>query len=187
MAEPISSPSNTRSTLLSSRCEIGVPQQIGNLTAIGKPHDLFAKYTGTGRYLPERVLTNFDLEKMVDTTDEWIRTRTGVERRHIVTAEDDDDVGHVRRGREECDWKRCRCQKTRRRRHDHASARRRPDLDVSQHSYPGSTSPWYSGMPRHRSLEAACTGFIYALTTADKYIKARRREMCVLGHWRRDA
>lgn len=39
---------------------------------------------GFGRTVPERVLTNHDLEKMVDTSDEWIRTRTGIERRHIV-------------------------------------------------------------------------------------------------------
>ena len=47
------------------------------------------KIIGTGSYLPEKVLTNFDLEKMVDTSDEWIRTRTGVEKRHIVR---DDEV-----------------------------------------------------------------------------------------------
>ncbi len=40
---------------------------------------------GTGAYLPEKVLTNFDLEKMVDTSDEWIRTRTGIRERRIVT------------------------------------------------------------------------------------------------------
>lgn len=39
---------------------------------------------GTGSYLPEKVLTNFDLEKMVETSDEWIRTRTGIRERHIV-------------------------------------------------------------------------------------------------------
>ena len=39
---------------------------------------------GTGSYLPERVLTNDDLEKMVDTSDEWIRTRTGMRERHIA-------------------------------------------------------------------------------------------------------
>ena len=39
---------------------------------------------GTGRAVPTRVLTNHDLEKMVDTSDEWIRTRTGIERRHIA-------------------------------------------------------------------------------------------------------
>ena len=43
----------------------------------------YSRIAGTGRYLPEKILTNFDLEKMVDTTDEWIRTRTGVERRHV--------------------------------------------------------------------------------------------------------
>src|SRR2546429_433052 len=39
---------------------------------------------GPGLHLPEKVITNFDLEKMVDTTDEWIRSRTGIERRHVA-------------------------------------------------------------------------------------------------------
>ena len=43
-----------------------------------------AKISYTARYLPERVLSNFDLEKMVDTTDDWIRSRTGIEKRHLV-------------------------------------------------------------------------------------------------------
>ncbi|MDE0316553.1 MAG: ketoacyl-ACP synthase III [Candidatus Poribacteria bacterium] len=47
----------------------------------------YAAITGTGSYLPETVLTNFDLEKMVDTSDEWIRQRTGIAERRI--AEDD--------------------------------------------------------------------------------------------------
>jgi 3-oxoacyl-[acyl-carrier-protein] synthase-3 len=42
------------------------------------------KITGTGSYLPERILTNSDLEKMVDTSDEWITTRTGIKERHIA-------------------------------------------------------------------------------------------------------
>lgn len=42
---------------------------------------------GIGSYVPERVLTNFDLEKMVDTSDEWIKTRTGIEERRIAPAE----------------------------------------------------------------------------------------------------
>ena len=41
---------------------------------------------GTGHYAPEKLLTNFELEKMVDTTDEWIRTRTGIETRHIASS-----------------------------------------------------------------------------------------------------
>ena len=43
-----------------------------------------AEITATARYLPERKLSNFDLEKMVDTSDEWIRSRTGIENRHLV-------------------------------------------------------------------------------------------------------
>ena len=44
-----------------------------------------ATVTATARYLPKRVLTNADLEKMVDTSDEWIRNRTGIENRHLVS------------------------------------------------------------------------------------------------------
>ncbi len=43
-----------------------------------------ARIVGTGHFLPEKVVTNFDLEKMMDTSDEWIRQRTGIERRHWV-------------------------------------------------------------------------------------------------------
>jgi 3-oxoacyl-[acyl-carrier-protein] synthase-3 len=43
-----------------------------------------ARITSLGTYVPEKVLTNADLEKIVDTSDEWIRTRTGIERRHVV-------------------------------------------------------------------------------------------------------
>jgi len=43
-----------------------------------------AAIAGTGSYLPDRVLTNADLERMVDTTDEWIRTRTGISERHLA-------------------------------------------------------------------------------------------------------
>jgi 3-oxoacyl-[acyl-carrier-protein] synthase III len=44
-----------------------------------------SRIIGTGHHVPERVLSNFDLEKMVDTSDEWIRTRTGIRERRIVT------------------------------------------------------------------------------------------------------
>jgi 3-oxoacyl-[acyl-carrier-protein] synthase-3 len=47
----------------------------------------FSRIVGTGRYLPDRILTNSDLEKMVDTSDEWIRSRTGIERRHIAASD----------------------------------------------------------------------------------------------------
>ena len=43
-----------------------------------------AKITGVAGYVPPRVLTNADLEKMVDTSDEWIQDRTGIRERHVV-------------------------------------------------------------------------------------------------------
>ena len=66
---------------------------------------MYTKIVGTGRYLPEKVLTNFDLEEMVDTTDEWIRTRTGVERRHAVAPDETTSAptrAASRRLRDEC-------------------------------------------------------------------------------------
>ncbi|MFJ8520466.1 beta-ketoacyl-ACP synthase III [Lysinibacillus xylanilyticus] len=48
---------------------------------------------GIGKYVPEKVVTNFDLEKMMDTSDEWIRTRTGIEERHF--AADDQETSDL--------------------------------------------------------------------------------------------
>lgn len=45
---------------------------------------IYSKIVGTGSYLPEKILTNFDLEKIVDTSNEWIVERTGIHRRHIA-------------------------------------------------------------------------------------------------------
>lgn len=127
---------------------------------------MYTKIAGTGRYLPEKILTNFDLEKMVETSDEWIRTRTGVERRHCVR--DDETTSDM-------------CV---------AAAKvaiETAGIDVSDIDLVviGTTSPDLifpnvATLVQHRlgipactafSLEAACTGFIYALTTADKFIK----------------
>ena len=44
-----------------------------------------AKISKTAKYLPKKTLTNSDLEKMVDTSNEWILSRTGIEKRHIVS------------------------------------------------------------------------------------------------------
>ena len=46
---------------------------------------IYSRILGTGGYLPERVMTNAELETMVDTTDAWIRERTGIEKRHLVS------------------------------------------------------------------------------------------------------
>ncbi len=53
------------------------------------------KIAGTGHYVPERVVTNFDLEKLMDTSDEWIRERTGIrERRFVEPGTGSSDLGH---------------------------------------------------------------------------------------------
>jgi 3-oxoacyl-[acyl-carrier-protein] synthase III len=48
------------------------------------PHMIYSKILGTGSYLPKKILTNADLEKLVDTSDQWIVERTGIKQRHIV-------------------------------------------------------------------------------------------------------
>ena len=45
---------------------------------------MYSRIAGTGSYLPKKILTNRDLEKLVDTSDEWIRTRTGISQRHVA-------------------------------------------------------------------------------------------------------
>ena len=45
---------------------------------------MYARIAGTGSYLPKKILTNAELETLVDTSDEWIRTRTGIEQRHVA-------------------------------------------------------------------------------------------------------
>src|SRR5580698_2313239 len=45
---------------------------------------MYSRIAGTGSYLPKKILTNHDLEKMVDTSDEWITTRTGIKERHVA-------------------------------------------------------------------------------------------------------
>ena len=59
-----------------------------------------AQITGTGAYLPDKILTNFDLEKTLDTTDEWIRTRTGIEERRIASEDETSSTMAINASRE---------------------------------------------------------------------------------------
>ncbi|HET9679449.1 MAG TPA: beta-ketoacyl-ACP synthase III [Gammaproteobacteria bacterium] len=127
---------------------------------------LFSRIAGTGRFLPEKVLTNFDLEKMVETTDEWIRTRTGIERRHIA-AENETTLDL--------------CEKAARNAMDMAGITADElDMIVVGTTTPDLVFPNMGVLLQHRlgangcmamGMEAACTGFIYALGTADKFIQ----------------
>ncbi|MGB6604957.1 MAG: beta-ketoacyl-ACP synthase III [Steroidobacteraceae bacterium] len=138
---------------------------------------IYSRIAGTGSHLPEKVVTNFDLEKMVDTSDEWIRTRTGIERRHVA-ADGETTVDLA----------------------EHA-ARRALDAagvapgDVDFIAF-GTTTPdlvfpncgtllqarlGCRGVPAF-SLETACAGFMYALSIADKYVRCgEARRALVVG------
>ncbi len=127
---------------------------------------MYSRIIGTGKYLPERVLTNLDLEAMVDTTAEWIRTRTGIEQRHI--AADDEttsdlayhaslaalDMAGV--GPQEIDMI--------------VVGTCTPDLVFPNVACLLQRRLGISGGPAF-SVEAACSGFMYALTTADQFMR----------------
>ena len=128
---------------------------------------IYSRIEETGRYLPERIMTNADLEKLVDTSDEWIRTRTGVERRHV--AGDDEKTSDL-------------CVEAAKQAIEAAGIDKSEiDLILVGTTSPDLIFPNIATIIQHKlglggcpavSMEAACTGFIYALTTADKYIRA---------------
>jgi 3-oxoacyl-[acyl-carrier-protein] synthase III len=138
---------------------------------------MYSRIIGTGKYLPEKVLTNFDLEKMVETSDEWIRTRTGIERRHI--AADDQATSDLAY---------------------HASVAAIEDAGLDPQDIDfivvGTTTPdlifpnvgcllqeklGISGPPAF-SIEAACSGFIYSLGVADQFLRGgQARRALVVG------
>jgi 3-oxoacyl-[acyl-carrier-protein] synthase-3 len=128
---------------------------------------IYSRIAGTGRFLPERILTNADLEKMVDTTDEWIRTRTGVERRHIASEDQTTSDLCVEAAKVAMATAGVTADDV--------------DLIVVGTTSPDLIFPNVATLVQHRlgihgcpafSIEAACTGFIYALTTADKFVRA---------------
>lgn len=125
-----------------------------------------AKITATGSYLPERILTNFDLEKMVDTSDEWIRQRTGIEVRHIAEDESTSDLAAKAAD----------------------DILKNSSLDASDVELiivatvtPDQPLPATALFVQEKigannafafDINAACSGFIYALSVADAYIRA---------------
>ncbi|HET9329613.1 MAG TPA: beta-ketoacyl-ACP synthase III [Steroidobacteraceae bacterium] len=127
---------------------------------------IYSRIAGTGSYLPQKVVTNFDLEKIVDTSDEWIRSRTGIERRHVAADGETtvDLAEHAARRALE------------------AAGLAPGDIDFIAF---GTTTPdlvfpncgvllqqrlGCRGVPAF-SVETACAGFMYALSIADKYVR----------------
>jgi 3-oxoacyl-[acyl-carrier-protein] synthase III len=138
---------------------------------------IYSRIIGTGRYLPDNIVTNADLEQRLDTTDEWIRTRTGIERRHIaLEGQGTTDLcegaarGALEAARITAD---------------------ELDLIVVGTTTPDQVFPNVGVLLQHRlgihgcpafSLEAACTSFMYALAVADKFIQSgTARTALVIG------
>ena len=127
---------------------------------------IFTEIKGTGSYVPSKVLTNDDLKQFVDTSDEWIHSRTGIRERHIVTDEYTIDLAEKASLRALED-----------------SGLNPEDIDVvlvatvtSDNAFPG-----VSQLLQHRlglneimafDVNAACSGFLYVLNIADKMIKS---------------
>jgi 3-oxoacyl-[acyl-carrier-protein] synthase-3 len=126
----------------------------------------YSRITGTGSYLPEKVLTNHDLEKIMDTTDEWIRDRTGISKRHIAAGDETTcDLAEIAANRAM-----------------EAAGRtpRQIDLIVFATTTPDRVFPSTACLLQQRldihgtaafDIQAVCTGFVYALGIADKFIK----------------
>ncbi len=127
---------------------------------------IYSRIIGTGGYLPEKILTNFDLEKMVETSDEWIRERTGIEQRHIV--ED---------GQTTCDLAEVASRKAIEAAGVDANS---IDLIIVATTTPDKTFPSTACLLQQRlnihgcpafDIQAVCSGFVYALSVADQFIK----------------
>jgi 3-oxoacyl-[acyl-carrier-protein] synthase-3 len=127
----------------------------------------YSRIVGTGSYLPEKVLTNADLEKMVETSDEWIVSRSGIRERHVAAeGETTGDLAF------------------------HAATRaleaagmkgEEIELVVLGTTTPDIIFPSTACLLQHRigangcpafDVNAACSGFIYALSVADQFIKS---------------
>jgi 3-oxoacyl-[acyl-carrier-protein] synthase-3 len=127
---------------------------------------IFTKILGTGSYIPEKILTNEDLKRYVDTTDEWITSRTGIKERHIVTNESTLDLAY------------------------NASLRAIEDSGIEKHhidllivatvtsdyAFPGVANLLQAKLGLENimafDINAACSGFIYTMQIADKMIKS---------------
>ena len=128
---------------------------------------IYSRIAGTGSYLPEKVLTNDDLSRFVDTSDDWIRSRTGIRERHV--AADGQTTGDL--GVEAA------------RRALEAAGVDPGDLDliVVGTTTPDLVFPSTACLIQARlgalgctafDVNAACSGFIYALSVADKFIRS---------------
>jgi 3-oxoacyl-[acyl-carrier-protein] synthase III len=126
----------------------------------------YSRISGTGSYLPEKVVHNTDLEKLMETSDEWIRERTGIERRHYAAdGQTTVDMAEVaaRRAIESAGLKPADIDLI-------VFATATPDLLFPNCGTLLQARLGCTGTPAF-SVEAACSGFIYALSIADKFLR----------------
>jgi len=137
----------------------------------------YSRITGTGSYLPAKVLTNSDLERIVDTTDEWIHARTGIRQRHVAADDEktSDLAAHASRKALE------------------AAAVAAADIDLivvatttPDMVFPGTACILQSKLGIRNcpafDVQAVCSGFVYALATADQFMRSGRyRNALVVG------
>jgi 3-oxoacyl-[acyl-carrier-protein] synthase-3 len=137
----------------------------------------YSRVIGTGSYLPEKILTNQDLERMMDTSDEWIRTRTGIAQRHIAA---DDEMASdlaLKASREAIKSAGIGLEEI--------------DLIIVATTTPDVIFPSTACILQNKlgvgscaafDVQAVCSGFIYALATADMFIRAGKcRSALVVG------
>ncbi|MGC1548370.1 MAG: beta-ketoacyl-ACP synthase III [Rhodanobacter sp.] len=138
---------------------------------------IYSRIIATGSALPDRVLTNADLEKFVDTSDEWIRTRTGIRQRHIAAeGQTTGDLAFLaaQRALETAGIKASEL-----------------DLIIIGTTTPDIIFPSTACLVQHRlgangcaafDVNAACSGFVYALGIADKFIRSgQSKKVLVIG------
>jgi 3-oxoacyl-[acyl-carrier-protein] synthase III len=139
--------------------------------------DLYSKVIGSGSYLPEKILTNYDLAKIVDTSHDWIFERTGIEQRHIAS-ENESSVDMAYKASLKA----------------MSMAQLSPgDIDMiivatatPERKFPSTAVLLQDNLKIEQGfafdINAACTGFVYALDIADKYIQSKvARNILVVG------
>tara|TARA_B100000035_G_scaffold310824_1_gene319308 strand:- start:2675 stop:3625 length:951 start_codon:yes stop_codon:yes gene_type:complete len=137
----------------------------------------YSKIVATGSFLPKKILSNKDLEKIFDTSDEWIKTRTGIEQRHIVEdSQTTSDLGYF----SALDA-------------IEKSSYNKDDIDliIVASTTPDKIFPSVACSIQRKlglknipafDVQAVCSGFIYALTTADSFIKSGMyKKVLVIG------
>ncbi len=134
---------------------------------LAHPHHRRARISSLGVYVPERVLTNADLEQRVDTNDEWIRTRTGIRERHVVEP-----------GTPSSELALEACRRALQRRDLPAAE---VDLIIVATVTPDTMFPSTACVLQHKlkatrawgfDVSAACSGFLYALTLGAQFIQS---------------